>query len=369
MFYFTLPETSAFWNLAALNEGEKNRHFKINPKIPLPIESEEHETEQQVLANITLERVLSGMIKTLAGNPSCRYLHYYRRFVRACKPNILRELTSAALVKAEKGDFAFAVEIAAALVAIFPKSAKALYVRALVLEEYAASLRKSGSINEALDAEEKTAAAYREALLPDEPLTAALFSAALFYYKQKQYALSLEHLNKFIPLADNAEQKEAALSLVRQIEGEHLDDIRFARARECIENGREEEGISAIQEFLADNGEVWNAHFLLGLGLRHLKRWEEALTAFTKARELGGGIADTDNEIAICLIELGRPLEAKLELETALVKDGENIKILSNLGIVELKLGNAEKAAAFFRAVLEFAPNDPIAAHYVYNNA
>ena len=41
----------------------------------------------------------------------------------------------------------------------------------------------------------------------------------------------------------------------------------------------------------------------------------------------------------------------------------ENIKIISNLGYLNLKLGKKDEAQKFFTSVLEYSPNDPIALH------
>jgi Flp pilus assembly protein TadD len=65
--------------------------------------------------------------------------------------------------------------------------------------------------------------------------------------------------------------------------------------------------------------------------------------------------------MAICLMDLGDFSGAGKELEAALRKDPENVKIISNLGVLAGKAGDRQKAAAFFRTVLELAPDDPIA--------
>ncbi|MDR0540541.1 MAG: tetratricopeptide repeat protein [Spirochaetaceae bacterium] len=366
--YINLPEDSELYR--HIQEDANHKHgktdelpFTINPKIPLPVEIEPGQAKQDISQNLTLEMILSGMIKTLKDDPSCRYQNYYRRFVRAAKPRILRELAAAALVKAENGDFDFACEIAAAAKAIFPKSAKALHTRASVLDAQAAYLEKTGQ--NAHDAKERAALAYHEALSIEEPLVETLLSAGRFYYRYENYGNALKYLRAYIPLADNKEQQAEARELVKRIETAHLDDALFGEARALIENGKEEEGLEKIRVFLQNNAEVWNAHFLEGLALRRLKRWDEALAAFRKAQNASGAISDTLNEIAICLLELGRTLEAKKELETALLNDSENVKILSNLALVELKLGHKEQALAFFRTVTEYAPDDPIAKRFL----
>jgi Flp pilus assembly protein TadD len=92
-----------------------------------------------------------------------------------------------------------------------------------------------------------------------------------------------------------------------------------------------------------------------------LGRWEEGAAAFRKTIELGGDNSDTRNELAICLMEQKNYAAARKELEAALREEPENVKIISNLGVLSMKKGNTDEAAAFFRTVLELKPEDPIA--------
>ena len=64
-------------------------------------------------------------------------------------------------------------------------------------------------------------------------------------------------------------------------------------------------------------------------------------------------------------MELGDLKGARKELEHALQEDPENIKIISNLGVLAMKAGNKNEAAAFFRTVLELDCNDPLAKHFL----
>jgi Tfp pilus assembly protein PilF len=52
---------------------------------------------------------------------------------------------------------------------------------------------------------------------------------------------------------------------------------------------------------------------------------------------------------------------ARKELEAALREDPDSVKIISNLGVLAMKSGDDDEAAAFFRAVLETEPEDPVA--------
>ena len=128
--------------------------------------------------------------------------------------------------------------------------------------------------------------------------------------------------------------------------------------------GNDEEGLNKIREFIERHPKVWNGWFLLGWTLRKLGRFSDGLEALKKASELGGCDCDIRNEMAICLMELGELKEARRELEHALREEPENIKIISNLGVLAMKAGNNGEAAAFFRTVLELDPEDPLAKHY-----
>jgi Flp pilus assembly protein TadD len=58
---------------------------------------------------------------------------------------------------------------------------------------------------------------------------------------------------------------------------------------------------------------------------------------------------------------------ARKELETALWEDPENVKLISNLGILAMHQGDDDEAAAFFRTVIEIEPDDPVAKEYFAN--
>ena len=86
--------------------------------------------------------------------------------------------------------------------------------------------------------------------------------------------------------------------------------------------------------------------------------------AFEKARECEGGdeSADTLNELAICQMETGDLDGAQESLVDALNMDPDNTKVISNLGFLSLKKGNAEEARKFFLTVLEIDSKDSVAA-------
>jgi tetratricopeptide (TPR) repeat protein len=240
---------------------------------------------EELPADISEEMALSGMLRLLAAEPEHQNAAYYRYCILAARPNILDELTYAAMMKAENGDFSLAIETLDALKGLFPYSSKLLACKKAVLKK-----KEAAAIPAALDA-----------------------------------------------------------------------SAFFTQAYHNINNGDIDEGLTAIHAFLEKNPHVWNAWFLLGWGLRKASRYEEAESVFRTAMEKGGANADTCNELAICLMEKGDLKGARKELEAALHAEPENVKVISNLGVLALKMGDEIQASGFFRAVLEIDPNDAIA--------
>jgi tetratricopeptide (TPR) repeat protein len=345
-------------------EGEEGGDFSIDPSVPLPVELPRGE-ERLDLERLSWEMILSGMIRLLSEEPGGENAEYYRRFVLAVRPDILRDFSGAALVKAEKGDYGMALEILQNLGGLFPGEPALLLNRALVLErqagEGAEALEGSGREGEAEDLLRRAREAWEEVLNLDPVPPEAWFNAGFFFMRLRDFERARECFSAYLPLAEEGERQERAEAALREIERGGLDDEAFREAYALIQGGREEEGLLRVRDFLERRPEVWNGWFVLGWGLRRMGRWADGAASFRQALELGGDSPDTRNELAICLSELGDLAAARRELEAALRRDPENVKIISNLGALALKAGKREEAEGFFRTVLELAPEDPLA--------
>jgi Flp pilus assembly protein TadD len=358
--------------------------FQIRSEIPIPVEIPPGE-ESLNLEDLSWEMILAGMLKILSAGESVQdglpegfgpgWLDYYRRFVLTLRPGILPELSEAAILKAKNGDYELALEILSALKGLFPRSPAVLLNSALVLEEKAAALERGGREEEAEVESAAAERAYGEALALDPPFPDAFFNAAYFSLKRRDFIRAKELLSAYLELSSRGkpsfgdsssdeEKRENARSLIREIEESCLDDEGFREAWDLIRRGREGEGLQSIHGFLERRPSAWNGWFVLGWALRRLGRWADAKGSFEKSLELGGDNGDTRNELAICLMELEDYPAARGELETALRADPENVKIISNLGVLAMKSGNDNEAAGFFRTVLELAPGDPVARRY-----
>jgi Flp pilus assembly protein TadD len=360
------PPKIIFLSVPESLRGHVDSNFAINPDIPIPVQvpesaSSEEDEKPFNLEELSWEMIIAGMLSVIADGSKEEWADYYRNFVLAVQPSIMGEFTEAAILKARNGDFDLALEILDALKGMFPSSPVVLLNRALVMEERASMLERRGSTPSLEAAFEAAETAYTDALALDPSFPDIPFNAGFFYLGRKDFRRAKECFSLYLSIAENGEKTKRAESIIKDIDKNGLEDESFDNAYKFIQQGNEEQGLHSIREFIEEHPSVWNGWFVLGWALRRMGRWKDGAAAFDKAIELGGGNSDTRNEFAICLMELGDLHGARRELEIALHGDPENVKIISNLGVLALRNGNNDEAAAFFRAVLEFDPNDPLA--------
>jgi len=361
--FLPVPES-----LKGILAGEDGGAFSINPDIPVPVEIPEGR-EKVSIEELSGEMILSGMLRVIqAGEEKQEWIEYYRHFVLALRPGIPGEFTEAAILKARNGDFDMALEILGALRGLFPAASRppALGLNwALVLEERAIQFLRHGK-KEAAQAARAAADAYDSLLELQPPFPPALFNGGHFFLSQKDYRRAGECFSRYCEIAEDADKREQAQDILREIRDCGLDDESFREAYDFIQQGKAQDALRNIRDFLERYPLVWNGWFILGWALRLLGRWADGIAAFRKAIDLDGGNSDTRNELAICLMETGDYSGARRELETALGEDPENVKIISNLGMLAVKNGRGDEAAAFFRIVLELDGDDPVAKKYLY---
>ena len=316
--------------------GNASLQIVWDPSIPLPLEIEAEEDSainvKNLAEDLSWEMILAGMMRIISNPESAPesfkpgWLDYYRQFIFVLKPEIYSEFTGAAIIKARNKDFDAALEIIGILEGLLPHSPEVLLNKALIQEEEAVELEQKGSEMEAALLNDKALETYTRAMEIEPVLPEILFNLGFFHFRKKEFDKAREFLTDYLPLAEDPEKKEKAIKIIHEIQKSGLDDIKYTKSLELIRQGKEEEALLLIHDFLEEHPKVWNAWFVLGWALRKLKRWEDALASFGKALELGGNTADTRNETAICMMELGNLKGARKELEAALCEEPDNIK-------------------------------------------
>jgi len=338
--------------------------FTIDPGIMLPAELPPNQDNYNP-GELSWEMIISGMLKVIAYEPDNEHRDYYRNFVLAVKPNIVDELSEAAVFKAKNKDFDIAEDILHVLNGLLPDNSRILLNLALVYEERAEGYLNSDQRENADKYSHKAYEIYKRIFSLREVVPEAHFNAGFFFLRNYNIEKSKEHLLKFLESDPPEEKRDEAQKVLSDIENQNLLDSLFKEAFDSIQMGKEEKGIEKIKQFIEENNNVWNAWFLLGWGNRRIGNYQEAYSAFLKANELNTDHTDTLNELAICTMELGKFEESKSYLTKALRKEPENVKILSNLGIVSMKEEDFESAEGFFKSALDVDPDDPVAKKYL----
>lgn len=365
VYFITLPEGFKL---------SKNA-MHIDPTIPLPVQKKDEDAPGQFNPEeLTAEQILAGLLTVLAYDKKNTHLDYYRSVLKEARPDIKKELSEAAILKAKNEDYEIAEEMFLALQGFDPEDKAITLNMALFFDQRADSYRRSGLIEDADAYDESALYYYKEAMVAEPPVPDSFFNAGFYYLKKNDYYNAKEAFETYVTLTcdikddelgDNGIYKrDRAQELLNRISNQNMDDQRFKAAYDLISSGEEEKGLEQIRLFLEKNPNVWNAWFMLGWGLRRITRYNDAVTAFEKAIEYGGDTnSDTYNEMAICYLEMNDLSKAKDSLMKALAIDPESTKIISNLGYLALKEGNVSEAQKYFATVLEIDPDDKIALH------
>jgi tetratricopeptide (TPR) repeat protein len=212
-------------------------------------------------------------------------------------------------------------------------------------------------------ADDETAVYYRNFVLACKPNILAEFTAAVTACLQNgSYGMAREAVASLCGLFPGSAEVEELGAMLAGMTG--TEDGDYREARRLIKDGNEDAGMKKLRKFLERRPDSWNGWFMLGWTLRRLKRWQDALLCFQKARDTGGRCLDTCNEMAICLMETGAYDAARAELEAALSLDGANTKVISNMAMLALKTGRDDEARSLFRRVLDVDPDDPLAKEF-----
>ena len=140
----------------------------------------------------------------------------------------------------------------------------------------------------------------------------------------------------------------------------------YANVKPCIENGSNEDAISALEKLLESHPGFGQAHFDLGSLYFEVGEKEKALEHYHESINLEPGNTGFRKGLAdLYYVKLGDVDEAKKQYGKVLVTDPndcETLMILGNLAVVENKF---DKAKDFYQRILGIEPWNEEAAIFV----
>ena len=366
-------ESVYFINIQDVELSHSER-FELDKTIPIPVQKKDSETDSFNPNDITVEKILSGILTVLAYDSKNEHLDYYRSILKKVRPNLKKELCEAAILKTKNEDFDIAEEIFRALLGFDPEDSAIILNMALFLDQRADYYRNAGLFEDADAYDADALRYYEETINAEPPLPDAYFNVGFYYMKKHKYREAKDAFETYLALTTDISDEEAgengvykkerAQEVIANITNQNMDDESFKAAYDLISGGQEEKGLEHIHNFLKNNPKVWNGWFMLGWGLRRIEKYSEAKEAFLESLKCGGDTnADTYNELSLCYIEEEDFLKAEKCLMKALSIEPESTKVISNLGFLALARGDRQTARIYFTTVLEFDPKDKIAAN------
>ena len=115
--------------------------FMVDPAVPIPVELGQETAD---LSGLSWEMIVAGMLRLLAYDPGNGNASYYRDFVLAVKPGIFAELSETGILKARNGELDVAEEIFKALAGLAPAAPEPMLNLAILYEDKADALDRSG---------------------------------------------------------------------------------------------------------------------------------------------------------------------------------------------------------------------------------
>lgn len=342
--------------------------FEKDVLIPVQLPDGVLKAEDFDISSLTEEMILSGMLIVFAHKRSHKHINYYRKLFTQIRPNIKDEMLKAITIKIQNKDYAMAESLLESLIGFDEKDLNIRLTQSYLYEEIGTE-----------EYRQKVSEIYDYLIGIEPPFPPVFFNAAIFFIEEKNYKRAKDLLETYIALKiddedeDEIKKVEKAQEALNYLNSQIVDDKNFHKAIDLVNKDEIDEALKFIHRFMEENPKKWNGWFLLGWALRKAKRWVDGIASFKKCIELYKEVlvaspstltneySEMCNELAICLIETGNIKEAEKVLKDALSSDCENVKLISNLGVVALKSGDNQKAIAYFRTVLFLAPQDEVA--------
>jgi tetratricopeptide (TPR) repeat protein len=148
------------------------------------------------------------------------------------------------------------------------------------------------------------------------------------------------------------EERVKTLAMLKELQKE------VAEAMEKIQNNDLEGALVMLQGLVEKYPDDSNVHYLLGVTLGRLQRYEEAIPELTRVTELAPGFAPAYQQLGFCYQSL-KDMDKALEYyEKPAELDPANATDLYNLGLILFEMNKVDEALSYFEQALTAKPYD-----------
>jgi tetratricopeptide (TPR) repeat protein len=337
--------------------------FKVDPTIPIPLQLPENHKEMEA-NDVTVERIIAGMLKIIAWVPDHENFEYFRQFVIASQPESIEQLNLAAIAKEKKDDYIFSEELFLCVNHLAPQPAS--FINLATHYAKRATLTED---SEGKDArydlfQQKTLDVLNEGLKsnPDNP--DLLCEIGYFHIYQNNIDSARDYLEKYMENAlEDDKRKEQVGHVLKDINNKMTNDTALLQAYDEIQLCNEDKALELLDIYLQKNPDVWNAYFFKGWALRRQFNYKSAKECFLECIKLGESNSEVYNELSICALEEGHKELAIFYLDSALDLEPQNLKLLTNLAYLKIEDKDFDKARQLLENARAIDIKDPLVEH------
>lgn len=337
-----------------IKEKRKVGNIVLKNDIPLPVQFDKDQNPE----DLNIASIVAGLIKVAAYDNENENFSYYKDVLLELQPDVIEELTKAAIAKSQKKEFDFALELMLAVnhVSQMPES----YVNLAVLyAQMTVEYHKNGDDVKADLFDDKILQILLDCIEKYPSYAPAYSEASAFHLRHGDIEQARDYLDKFVLLCLDAKEKAAAEKTLEKLNKMLSSKDQILYAYDKMMMGCSDEAIDTINKYLVSNEPCWEAYFLRGWAYRTLEDFDKAQKDLLESVRIDGKNAEVYNELSICSRECGNIELAKSYLDIAADLDPENVIYLTNLAFLYLSDGMYAESREMIEKARLVDPEDP----------
>ncbi len=331
--------------------------FTIDPAREIPLQLPKGKKKLDADTQVTLEMIVSGMLRIICYQSDNPNFPYYQKFVLAAQPDMVEQLNLAAIAQEKAGHSEFAQELFLTVNHLSPQSATFINL-ATCYSQKAASDKEKGTLYDMYAQKALDTLMEGVRMFPKDP--DLLCETGYFHLYQGNTETAQNFFEQYLAVAPEGEKRSKVEKVFSDINRKISNDASLMHAYDQIAMGEENEALATLKKWIEKNPKKWNGYFLKGWALRKLDRFDEAREAFLTCLQLGEKDGDIYNELSLCEFSMGNRALAKEYLEIAVDLDGNNLTYLSNLAYMQLEDGEYEEARRLLEKARAIDSEDPL---------
>lgn len=335
------------------------KNFKIDTSIPLPLIIDELISEiKQGKANeeVKVSSIINGIVYILGADPDFKYAQQYKEILYNFDNKIEDYILYTGLKKINENDLENGIVWLRALYNINRKNYMGVYNYGLSLEEKAKRLIKAKNQKLGNVFLNKSTNIFEKILNEKPDFDLAYYKLGYHYKNSNQYIKCSLMWEKYLQLGKDTELLDEIRENLESIK----DDVTYEKGYNEILSGKSRNGLDKLIPLKDKYPNWWNLLFMIGLGYRQLKMFEESIVEFQAVLEIVPKQVDAMNELGLCLAAIGKNDEAISTFSKAIELRPKDYEIICNRGMTYLQINDIENAEKDINLAYEICNTDEI---------